>query len=527
LTFRFERSAQTGLLAVCLLLAVLLLLTATVNHSAVKKAAADVLYSRARGVASSLATSARWLRVQHSDAALQQLLDQSATSEVGLAIIDLSGHVQLASGAVSSKLRRGGTIELGHEALRELRASGQYQRMVPRDRFELIMPFGPAMRPGGAARRFFKRFLDPAFDPLDRKGGEPPAAEPKGSVPPEADRKESPPPEVDPPPPPWDGRLPPPELRLLVVILPTALADPLTTPARTTLVIALAASGLLMILGVILHRAARRARTIEEELHRREALSALGEMAAVLAHEIRTPLGSIKGNAQLIAEGHPGDDRVDSIVEEAGRLERLVNGLLDYARPREPTRRPCDPDELARKAAEIVSGKARGHGVDLLVEPAGPGAPLEADPDQILQVLVNLLQNAVEATATRARDGAGGGGVAPPVVAPPVVAPPVVAPPVVAPPVVAPPVVAPPVVLRVGRRLGTITFSVLDSGPGVGGKDKEQLFRPFFTTKKQGTGLGLSVARQLVQNHRGRLELRDRKEGGLEALVSLPSRTPS
>jgi signal transduction histidine kinase len=266
-------------------------------------------------------------------------------------------------------------------------------------------------------------------------------------------------------------------------------AEGLLGPARITTITASAASVILLLLGVLMHRAARRAQRAEEELRRREALSALGEMAAVLAHEIRTPLGSIKGNAQLIGEGAPDDDRVTAMVREAGRLERLVNGLLDYARPQAPRRQAgIDPDLVTTRAAEIVAPKAAAASVNVVTDLVGAGSCLEADPDQLLQVLVNLLQNAVEACADSSACGDN-------------------------------------VVVRVRAGRGAVTFTVLDQGPGLS-RDLEvqELMRPFFSTKEKGTGLGLSVAMQIARQHGGELTLRDRKEGGAEARLVLPKR---
>jgi two-component system sensor histidine kinase HydH len=241
------------------------------------------------------------------------------------------------------------------------------------------------------------------------------------------------------------------------------------------------------VLGVLLHLAARRAQRAEGELQKRRALAALGEMAAVLAHEIRTPLASIKGNAQLIGEGAPEDDRPRSIVDESARLERLVNGMLDYARPVEPRREPCDPDALIERAAGLTVPRAAATGVALVTDPARCGSCLSADPDQILQVLVNLLQNAIEATAGL-------------------------------------PEGAPrdPVVIRARRASGQVILSVQDAGVGLPVGGAEQIFLPFYSGKRQGTGLGLSVARQIVEQHGGVLEVLPRKEGGVLATATLP-----
>jgi signal transduction histidine kinase len=285
----------------------------------------------------------------------------------------------------------------------------------------------------------------------------------------------------------------PPPPQVLRVAVPLASAEPLLAPARTTMFTAFGGASLLLVVGLLLYGAARRHERMERALQRTEALSALGEMAAVLAHEIRTPLAAIKGNAQLIGEAAPDDERAASVVREASRLERLVNGLLDYARPRALQRRPCDPDELARRAAEIALPLAEQHGVRLISDPARCGSCLEADADQLLQALVNLTQNAVEAAAARAR---------------------------------ATPGEPATVTLAVRRAAVAISFAVLDNGAGFADPRDERVFAPFFTTKPRGTGLGLSVARQIALQHGGELRLANRPEGGARITLELPTRAP-
>jgi len=466
-TTRIQRSAVTGLLIVCVVLGGALVATAVLSHHAATAAARDVLHSRAAGVAASFVSTARLTGAWRDGEALQQLARETAQSdEVGVAVIKgVDGRVEASAGAGSPG--RGATVARSMEVVRDLRLQGQSMQLVD-DGGGQALVYWRAVRGGGPHRgrgrwRWFRPGPPPVSDRAPAwKGPHGGRARRFGFM-----RR----------------------LRLVRISVPMQAAGALLGPARITTVTAGAAAVILLLLGVLMHRAARRAQRAEEELRRREALSALGEMAAVLAHEIRTPLGSIKGNAQLIGEGAPDDERVAAMVREAGRLERLVNGLLDYARPQPPRRQPgIDPDQLTTRAAEIVAPKAAASSVNVVTDLIGAGACLQADPDQLLQVLVNLLQNAVEACT---EPGAGGDNV----------------------------------VVRVRAGRGEVTFTVLDQGPGLSQDlEVEALVRPFFSTKEKGTGLGLSVAMQIARQHGGELTLRQRKEGGAEARLVLPKR---
>jgi signal transduction histidine kinase len=452
-----QRIAVPGLLGVTALLAVALGLTAWGSYRAAQRAAEDVLFSRAAEVASSFSAHARLLDAD-APGSLQQLVDELAGQTLGLAVITPEGEVLASSSRLAPA--RGTAVPLGFDLRRRLRLSQQAHDLIEDTRGQRLVHWSPLLvRPGPPRWRWWHK------GPPDLRRMRRERRPRRG----------------------WRDRGPggPPH-RLLRVAIPYQSADALLAPARGAMVLALIAAPLLLAAGLLLHRAARRAQRAEVELRRREALSALGEMAAVMAHEIRTPLASIKGNAQLIGERLPADEGTRSIVEESARLERLVDGLLDYARPADPHRVPCDPDRLVARAAEIVLPRAQARGVALVTDPARCGPCLSADGDQLLQVLVNLLQNAIEASDGPRQDE--------------------------------------PVAIRVRRSAGWVTFGVLDRGAGLAASGKE-LFRPFFSTKAQGTGLGLSIARQIVERHGGTLRLQPRADGGTEATVRLPERT--
>jgi signal transduction histidine kinase len=443
------------MLVVCITLAVGLVAAGYLNYRAARRAGEAVLRSRARDATGSAVAMIRLgRRLQQLD--LPAVAKETARDGIQVAIINprqrtiVANSLSPASAPAAIAKTKQQQLQLPGSLRTQLKTRGE-ALVREADRLELWRP----IHTGRAARRRWRR-----------------AMRAKG---------------LD-----WRSRPRPrglrrPGLLLLRVRVSARLASEVIGPARLALIVSAAAALLLLLSALGLHRAARRADRIAAELRRKHTLSSLGEMAAVLAHEIRTPLGSMKGNAQLIAEVAPDDERAAAIVGEAARLERLVNGMLDYARPDELVHGNADPDLIGERAAEIVAPRAAELGVGLLTDPCGEDAELSADGDKLLQVLVNLLQNAVEASAEAGSDE--------------------------------------PVVLQVRRKRRHVLFTVRDRGAGLT-QPLDQLVRPFYSTKRQGTGLGLSVARQIVEQHGGELSLLPRPDGGVDAQVRIPANLP-
>jgi two-component system, NtrC family, sensor histidine kinase HydH len=248
--------------------------------------------------------------------------------------------------------------------------------------------------------------------------------------------------------------------------------------ARTLAVAALAA---LLLVGAALlsFRAWVQADAAERALAEGRHLASLGQVSAVLAHEIRNPLAALKGHAQLLAEVLEGQDRLERrairVVDEAVRLEKLTNELLDFARGTALKRRPTDVPSLVRALAQDTDPER----VQLDLDDAPQSWAL--DRDKLHQVLLNLLRNALTA------DAAGGA-----------------------------------VAVRVAREGRVLHIDVRDDGPGLPPGDPEKLFEPFFTTKTRGTGLGLSVSRRIVRLHGGTLTARTHPDGGAEFALRIP-----
>lgn len=252
----------------------------------------------------------------------------------------------------------------------------------------------------------------------------------------------------------------------------------LLTRARRDLVVCLAVAAALLLSAAVFHRLQRRARIAEAGLHERRHLAALGEMSAVLAHEIRNPLASLKGHAQLLEEQLAGDDRRQAkarrIVDEAVRLERLTNSLLDFVRAGQIAHTRTDPRAIARRAIDITDPSR------ITLDDAAAPDTWPLDPTRLEQALVNLLRNALQAS-----DSA--------------------------------------VLLTIMPEDGGLSFIVADRGPGVPVALRERLFEPFVTGRTQGTGLGLAVVRRVAELHGGRVTALSRTGGGASFRVWLPS----
>ena len=238
-------------------------------------------------------------------------------------------------------------------------------------------------------------------------------------------------------------------------------------------------------------RTLRRYLTLQEEAARQERLAALGGMAAVLAHEIRNPLGAIKGLAQFLGEKQSADSThhamTQTIAQEATRLERLVNDLLTYARPRPPDRRPTDLAVVLREVLRLVKPAAEAAGVVCRLEVPEAVPHVTADPEQMKQLFGNLVLNAIQAMPTggkltlalRSADGRG-----------------------------------------VGRR--AVEVAVEDTGSGIPEADLPRIFEPFYTTRTRGTGLGLAICKQIVEAHGGVIRVAHTGPEGTTILVTLP-----
>lgn len=222
-----------------------------------------------------------------------------------------------------------------------------------------------------------------------------------------------------------------------------------------------------------------------DQLRRADRLSALGELAAGLAHEIRNPLGSIEGAMRILTRNQLADGTRAEFAElaqkEIDRLKGLVSNFLDFARPHPPRRSPTGFGGLLESVQLLADEAGKMADVQIRITGAKLLPTVAVDPDQIKQVLLNLVLNAIQAMP--------GGG---------------------------------EVILSVEQKDDSVQIQVKDEGIGVEPENLEKVFDPFFTTRAGGTGLGLSVAYKIIQQHGGHIAARPNADKGMTFTVTLP-----
>lgn len=222
-----------------------------------------------------------------------------------------------------------------------------------------------------------------------------------------------------------------------------------------------------------------------EQLRRADRLSALGELSAGLAHELRNPLGSIEGAVQILRRPElPNATRQEFgelAQKEVNRLKELVSNFLDFARPQTPRRKPTNVSELLESVKLLAADTANMSQVQICVDSSRKLPAVAIDPEQMKQVLLNLVLNAIQATPSGGR-----------------------------------------VLLGANQRGEFLDIFVRDEGIGIEPENLERIFDPFFTTRADGTGLGLSIAYQIVNAHGGHIAATRNAERGMTFAVSLP-----
>jgi len=223
---------------------------------------------------------------------------------------------------------------------------------------------------------------------------------------------------------------------------------------------------------------------VEEQLRRAEKLSTLGEMAAVLAHEIRNPLGSIRGTAEILRDdypaGSPKHEFIEIQIKETERLNRVVEDFLRMARPQPPEKRRCSLREELETIVTLTAGSARARKISLVLEPLASDLHLLGDGEKLRQAFLNILINALQATP------AGG-----------------------------------QVVVSARQAGDKVLVTFRDSGSGIDAESLQRIFEPFFTTKEDGTGLGLAVTKKIIEGHGGTLVVESSPGTGTTVTITL------
>jgi signal transduction histidine kinase len=271
-------------------------------------------------------------------------------------------------------------------------------------------------------------------------------------------------------------------LRIAQIDLDGNAADFLLVQAEHNVFVSVLGGVVLIALSLYAVWLARRSTVLERRQAALEHLARLGRLAATLAHEIRNPLGTIKGFTQLAAERADSktSELLDPVLRESQRLERLVSDLLAYGRPQEPAKIAVFWPEIADEIEQHTRTLASGCPIRLVI--ARDPVSFTTDPDFLRQILLNVLRNALDAVKEQSSPEIG-------------------------------------VHLLVSR--GTVTITISDNGPGIAPELVGKVFEPFFSTKAFGTGLGLAISEQLAQLVGGTLELRNRTPHGVDVVLAL------
>lgn len=257
---------------------------------------------------------------------------------------------------------------------------------------------------------------------------------------------------------------------------------------------------LLMALSIIVARGskkieerARERRRLEIKLHEAERLASLGKMVASVSHEIRNPLGIVRSTAEILGKRiktvAPGNEHLASIiVEETSRLDHIVTEFLDFARPREPKMQHGSLNSIVERVSHFITPELEKHKILLVVELDRTLPEIVMDSEQIYQVFLNMILNAIQAMPN--------GGT---------------------------------LTVLTGREAKDKSpyFSIRDTGAGMSQEKLAQIFIPFFTDKHRGTGLGLAIAKNIIEKHRGRMQVESEPDKGSSFTVSLSANLPA
>ncbi|MEE4353456.1 MAG: ATP-binding protein [Desulfatiglans sp.] len=232
---------------------------------------------------------------------------------------------------------------------------------------------------------------------------------------------------------------------------------------------------------------ALRQRELESQLHHAEQLAALGQMVAGVSHEIRNPLGIIRSTAELL-RGSADSDEVQKrlsgvIIEESSRLNNIVTEFLDYARPQVPKERACDLKEIIDRNLTFLEPELDRAGIHIVSHNLNGPLKIMADPDMLYRAFLNILMNAIHSLDRGGEINIG---------------------------------------VWEERYYYVLRFE--DTGSGINEEDLNRIFDPFFTTRDRGSGLGLSIVKNIIEGHEGSIWIESKEGVGTKVMVRLPRR---
>ncbi len=224
---------------------------------------------------------------------------------------------------------------------------------------------------------------------------------------------------------------------------------------------------------------------LQSELRRNERMAALGKMAAGVAHELRNPLSSIKGLTVLLSshfqEESSDKETADVLVHEVDRLNRSISELLDYSRPHKLQKKPCDLKKIVAEALALIRIDAESVGVEIVQSMDEKVSQVQIDQDKIKQVFLNLFLNSIQAM------NEGGS-----------------------------------MIVSIYEKTASLYCTVKDTGCGLDSLSQLKVFDPYFTTKPEGTGLGLAMSAKIIEEHGGSISLKSEQGVGTTVTIVLP-----
>ena len=233
-------------------------------------------------------------------------------------------------------------------------------------------------------------------------------------------------------------------------------------------------------------------RELEAQLNQAERLAALGEMIAGVSHEIRNPLGIIRSTAEFLGS-MPGSDKSQArlsrlIMEESSRLNGIVTEFLDFARPREPNFEICRLDEILKKNIQFLESELKLKGISCSDNLGDRSLEINADPHLLYRCFLNIFMNSIQSMEN-------GGAIS----------------------------------VSVREEKGSYVVVIQDTGSGIDEESLKKIFNPFFSTKDKGSGLGLSIVKNIIEGHKGQILIEGNKggidgekEAGTRVVITLP-----
>lgn len=237
----------------------------------------------------------------------------------------------------------------------------------------------------------------------------------------------------------------------------------------------------------IIKKRAAEQKELEAQLHLAERLAALGEMVAGVSHEIKNPLGIIQSTAELLTGMNQTDEKQKRlslvIKEESIRLNNIVTEFLDFARPYELNIEECRLDEIIRKNISFLEQELDKKGIKVRDNFEGRNLIIHADPERLYRVFMNLIINSIQAIKDPGE-----------------------------------------IDIRVDEEKNGYLIKIEDTGPGINKEDMKKIFNPFFTTKEKGSGLGLSIVRNIIEGHEGTISIENAEGSGTKVIIYLPKK---